>query len=86
MEFTAEWVRVMRNISIVSLVFNVPGLFIWSGVLARILIKRTKLWGLVFICCLMIACQISYIVVYRVLYTMYLKSYEGQEINLVGYH
>lgn len=33
---------------------NVPGLLIWLAVLARILLKETKLWGLVLICCLMI--------------------------------
>lgn len=65
----AEQIKVYRNVNIASLVFNVPGLFIWIYVLARILIKKVKMWGLVLICCLMICCQIGYIVVFQVQYT-----------------
>ena len=57
-------VRVNRNVNIASLATNVPGLLIWLGVLGRILIKKVKLWGLVLICCLMITCQICYIVLF----------------------
>ncbi len=69
----AEWVRVYKNVNIASLAANAPGLLIWLGVLGRILIKKVKLWGLVLICCLMIVCQIAYIVFYQVRYTLLLK-------------
>ena len=69
----AEWVRAWRNVNIASLATNVPGLLIWLGVLGRILIKKVKLWGLVFICCLMITCQIAYIVMYQVQYSLWHK-------------
>ncbi len=69
----SENVKVYRNVNIASLATNVPGLLIWSGVLARILIKKVKLWGLVFICCLMITCQIAYIVMFQVQYTYFHK-------------
>jgi hypothetical protein len=44
----------MKNVNITSLATNLLGLAIWTGVLARILIQKDKLWGLVLICCLMI--------------------------------
>ena len=47
-------VKVYKNVTIVSLATNLLGLAVWTGVLARILIQKDKLWGLVFICCLMI--------------------------------
>lgn len=69
----AKMVRAKRNVNIASLATNIPGLLIWLGVLGRILIKKVKLWGLVLICCLMITCQIAYIVMYQVQYTFFHK-------------
>ena len=37
---TSEVVKVMKIVNIVSLVTGVPGLIIWIGVLARILINK----------------------------------------------
>ena len=73
MSESVELVRACRNVNIASLAANVPGLFIWLGVLGRILIKKVKLWGLVLICCLMITCQIAYIVFFQVQYIEYHK-------------
>ena len=54
MTVTAELVRVMKNVDIASLVTNALGLTVWIGVLARIIINKAELCGLVLICCLMI--------------------------------
>ena len=51
---TSESVKVAKNINIASYLTNVPGLAMWIAVLARILISKVNLWGLVLICCLMI--------------------------------
>ena len=40
MKDIAWWVKVAGSINAASLVTNVPGLFIWIGVLAGILIKN----------------------------------------------
>jgi hypothetical protein len=49
-----EIIIVQRNINITSYITNVPALIAWIFVLARILVFKTNLWGLVLICCLMI--------------------------------
>jgi len=53
---SAEDVEFAKNANIASLTTNVPGLIIWICVLARILINKAKLGGLVLICCIMITC------------------------------
>ena len=37
---TEESVNKAKHVNIASLVANIPGLFIWIGVLARILMKK----------------------------------------------
>ena len=78
---TASQVKVAKNVNIASLATNVLGLAIWIGVLARIIFQKDKLWGLILICCLMIAYQITSIIYYQVQYTFFLKVYEEQDIN-----
>jgi hypothetical protein len=82
---TAEEVKVSRNINIASLVTNVPGLAIWIGVLARIIITKAKLCGLVLICCLMITSQITIIMFCQLQYTL-LRQYEGNDSNFELYN
>jgi hypothetical protein len=84
-EITAEKVRIYWSINIASYATNVPGLIIWICVLARILTNDAKLWGLVLICSLMIVCQIAIIIMNQMTYTMVLKQYEGDDINLIFY-
>jgi hypothetical protein len=53
-EAPSPQIKAEHKINIVSYATNLPGLLIWIAVLARILIKNAKLWGLVLICCIMI--------------------------------
>jgi hypothetical protein len=68
------------------MVTTVPGLVIWIGVTARIVVKKAKLCRLVLICCLMIVFEIALIVILQIQYTYFLKVYEGQEINIEFYN
>jgi hypothetical protein len=64
--FTAAQVKVAKNVNIASLATNLLGLAIWVGVLARIIVQKDKLWGLILICCLMITYQLASIIFYQV--------------------
>ncbi len=75
-----------KNINIASFVTYIPGLIIWIGVLARILLKKAQLNLLVLICCLMMACQIATIILDQMMYTFYLNQYEGNDFNYELYN
>ena len=62
---TAEDLKVYRNLNIASYVTFVPGLLIWVVVLARILINRALMWGLICICSLMIVFFVSLIIMFQ---------------------
>ena len=42
MPVTAEWVKVLRNVNIASLATKIAGLFVWTDVLSRILLKKSQ--------------------------------------------
>ena len=68
---TAEQVKSYKNMNIASYVTYVPGLLTWVAVLARILIYKANLTGLIVISCLMIVYQIASIIGYQVQYTLF---------------
>lgn len=72
---------IQRKINIVSWLTDAIALVAWIAVLVRILYYKTKLWGLVLICSLMIVSQITLIILFQVDYSADLMRYNETSFN-----